>query len=120
MSGLRCWPGCLAEIVRSQAGNVGRRVVVLAEATRLPKDCAHLRAHGLVWEVQPLQPLGEVMSSMFVWADRSITFDQARREDMCLAYFPDSWLRPIVPPPDAETETVDEVLESARGVPAEV
>jgi len=83
----RIWPGALCEIVRSDAGNEGRRVV--AETLCGPDR----------WIVQPLQPLRSIYALDIgggrVWEKPGpLVMDRCR--------FRGSWLRPITDPPGTD------------------
>ena len=57
MSGLRCWPGCLAVVTKSKAGNEGRTVVCVRLATRHELDEAWFE-HEPTWVIdRPLRTL---------------------------------------------------------------
>ena len=96
----RCWEGALCRIVRSQAGNEGKRVVVQRPAEYgdvFGVPVAMLRDDSVLWVVQPVQPIIEVEF-------------RCVHETMRELVFPDSWLEPIDDPGvalDALTETED-------------
>jgi hypothetical protein len=90
---LRCRAGDLAEIIRSEAGNEGRRVVV--------ERPGHPGRDGFEWVVLPLQPLRQVLLIGGFHAGHRFTLERG-----C---FPDTWLRPIRP--DADGRASDTQLD---------
>lgn len=89
MSKLRCWPGCLAEVVKSSAGNEGKIVKVLRFVGEL---------HGWVgsdrWEIESLSG---PMLAVYEFNGMPVPeFGTTAR---------DSRLRPITPPPGAVTDS---------------
>lgn len=96
---LRCRPGDLAEIVVSQAGNEGRRVVV--------EHAAPIHLCGMhTWTVMPLQPLRMVIDATDEWG---YVIHREEYLTMERVPFPDAWLRPIRPGDDDERDvaTID-------------
>lgn len=101
MSGLRCWPGALAYITDYMWQ--GRMVEVIERHRNIGPDesvepGAYWRVRAIGWDVRDggwHPPIPGVFA------------------------FPDHLLRPILPRPGTETETVEEVLEAARSEPAE-
>ena len=87
MSGLRCWPGCLAVIIRSEAGNEGRIVhcirLALSEEIDRPRFHPHV---GPVWLVDRVLPMSNGLRSRLVG---------------------DFQLTPITPPPGTDCTTHD-------------
>ncbi len=85
MSGLRCWPGAVAVIVRSPLGlNLDKWVECVAVVG------VHTE-HGAVWRVKA--------------RSRQLVTDMGVRCAACDV--PDAWLRPITPPPGTEVTTTD-------------
>ncbi len=85
MSGLRCWPGAIAAVVHSPMGlNTDKWV-----------ECVGLvgahSEYGPVWRVRA--------------RSRQLVTDMGV---VCAACdIPDAWLRPLTPPPAADTTTAD-------------
>lgn len=89
----RCWPGCLALCVRSDAGNEGRIVEVLHFAGRISE---RVKADNF-WLVRPID--GKPVK----W------ITDEGRADYIGDYLHDNQLIPITPPPGTVIE--DEALE---------
>lgn len=88
MSGLRCWPGCLAVVNRSKLGvNVGI-VVTVGEFAGLGPD-------GPMWWTYSDRPRPVIGSNTGV-----IRLKTRGRS-------PDAWLTPITPPPGTDCTTHD-------------
>lgn len=95
MSGLRCWPGALAVVIRSTMGNEGREVVCLRyvrRQERVPEVCPRTYAFEDGWLVQAARPL-----RCFPALGR----DAAPGADR-VGIFPDTWLLPLRPGAAAE------------------
>lgn len=84
---MNCREGDLAEIIRSECGNEGRRVAV-----------ERLNHCGCCWIVQPLQPLRYRITLGPFTLEEGTTMRKGA--------YPDAWLRPIRDP-DPDT-SVDE------------
>ncbi len=97
MSGLRCWPGCLAEIVddREFPQNNGIRGVVIGRAS----EDKFGELWGEEWEFRPAAPI-------LGWDDAERTRFSLSVPGYPLAVY-DRSLRPITPPPAADTTTAD-------------
>lgn len=99
---MNCQQGDIAKIIRSEAGNEGRQVVVLhrigaAEANAiLGPGFAGYGSLGPLWLIQPLQPLRQQNAQ---W--------QMVRLSMEKQPFPDAWLRPIRGEPIADDIPAD-------------
>lgn len=93
MSGLRCWPGCLAEVVddREFPQNNGVRGVVVGRATE--DEFGEL--WGEEWSFKPASPL-------WAWDDDERTQASPGMPGHCTAMY-DRALRPVVPPPAADS-----------------
>lgn len=91
MSGLRCWPGCLARINRAvMPENVGMVVEVLRRAGA-DED-------GPLWQVTlPRPSRGVLLGTNYV-----VT---TNHESATVT--PDAWMTPITPPPGTESTTTD-------------
>jgi hypothetical protein len=106
MGKLRCWPGCLAIVIRSNCGNEGREVecVRFVRADdELPEFGRWVIADNDGWVVKAKRPMNVPPPVI----------------DASIGYFSDDWLMPLKPGTGAEVETVADVIEAARGVPVE-
>lgn len=97
MSG-RIWPGALCEIVRSAAGNEGRRVVAVKPDHSWIACCYVTMGFGQSWECIAVDPL------MCTYTDRSAAFPENRSR----VVMPAAWLRPILPPPSTDATQTDD------------
>lgn len=107
---MRCMRDQLCRIVKSTAGNEGRRVVTLGlydpEVHGWTPYNAWLLAAGKhpIWAVTPLQPL------------RSISFQSGQLGfGVGLTLYPDEWLEPIVPAAESDAEQVTADVDFAHG-----
>ena len=93
MTALRCWPGCLAEIVHDHdfPQNVGIRVVVVWRA----EEAVFGELWGEDWAIRPSHPI-------WAWDDDERTTASQSLPGEHVA-FHDAWLRPILPPPGTTT-----------------
>ena len=95
MSGLRCWPGCLAEVVdgREFPQNNGIRGVVIGRAD----EAKFGELWGEEWEFRPAVP-------MVGWDDNERTRASLSLPGKSLAMY-DRSLRPVIPPPGTDCTT---------------
>lgn len=98
---LRCWPGCLAEIINSNSSNDGNRVIVIERAPEWDHE-----AIGPAWRVKPLTMLRAGVVDG-IGANRVLV---GYRRTMNRGIVADKYLRPVYPVDDA-TEVVVRVLE---------
>ena len=91
MSGLRCWPGALAIVVRAKLPeNVGLLVRCIE---LVPLDAGA----GPMWMTECARPAPSV------WIHSGRPSPGLEHRALC----PDAWLRPITPPPGTDCTTHD-------------
>lgn len=99
---LRCWPGCLAEIIT--APNAGRRCVVEREVAPEEHPFPWL---GAAWFVTMLQPMRVAIGAGGHQVGE-LVLPGCVHEVVCF----DCDLRPIPPPPEAEPTAAEDTAPS--------
>ncbi len=96
---LRCWPGCIAEVVGAEQPNCGLRVVVIER----DRACS-LLFRERVWTVQPLG-----LAKVYRWPRRKVIGTTCGPTAIA-----DSVLRPLDPQPGAPGGVAGELVVHAE------